>query len=190
MRRGYKSWCENTSAEFRTSLGQRLNDPLDADALAAHLEVEILRPEDLPDLSVASLQQLTISDPESWSAVTLRIEGVSLTILNSAHAPTRQRSSLAHELAHLILDHQPGRIDISPAGHLLLSSFEKEQEDEADWLSGSLLVPRAGLQLMFRSNQDPQVLAEHFGVSHQLLQWRLRMTGVAVQARRATSRRT
>ncbi len=189
MRRGFKAWCENTSAEYRTALGLRLEDALDLEALAAHLNVEVWRPEDVPELSISSLQQLTVHDREGWSAVTLRIAEVTLTIVNSAHAATRQRSSLSHEIAHLILDHQPGRIDISPAGHLLLSSFEKDQEEEADWLSGALLVPRIGLQTVYRANNDPESLATHFGVSHDLLQWRLRMTGVAVQARRATRKR-
>lgn len=66
----------------------------------------------------------------------------------------------------------------------MLSSFEGEEEEEADWLSGALLVPREGLMRMFRIRQDHGALAEHFGVSLQLLEWRLRMTGVARQAKR------
>ena len=70
-------------------------------------------------------------------------------------------------------------------GHLLLSSFEQEQEDEADWLSGTLLVPRTGLVVAYRSVQDPRILANGFRVSVDMLNWRLRMTGVATHARRA-----
>jgi len=189
VRRGFKAWCENTVEEFRDALDIPLDQPFDPDALAAHLDVVVWRPEDVPELSVESLHQLTLHDPDSWSAVTLSVSGTHVTIVNSAHANTRQRSSLSHELAHLILDHAPGRIDISPAGHLLLNSFEKEQEEEADWLSAALLVPREGLRQQYRSTQDVASLANHFDVSVELLQWRLRMTGVSVQARRAASRR-
>ena len=185
MRRGFKTWCETTAEKYRTALGLKPVDPLDPNELAAHLAVIVWRPEDVPELSNESLRRLTNHDSGSWSAVTIRHDDTNLTIVNSAHAPTRQRSSLTHELAHLILDHEPGRIDLSPAGHLLLSSFEREQEDEADWLSGTLLVPRAGLVIAYRSAQDPRILANGFGVSVDMLNWRLRMTGVATQARRA-----
>lgn len=184
MRRGYKSWCESTSTEYRTTLGLALDDALDPAALAAHLNVLVWYPEDVPGLSQSSLQQLTIHDGDSWSAVTLSIEDTDLMIVNSAHAPNRQRSSLAHEIAHLILKHKPGRVDISAAGHLLLSTFDKEQEDEADWLAGALLVPREGLLHAYFQSNDATILSDQFGVSNDLLQWRLRMTGVKVQASR------
>ena len=185
MRRGFKAWCETTAERYRIALGLKPEDPLNPEHLAAHLGVIVWRPEEVPGLAESSLQQLTNHDSDSWSAVTIRIANANLTIVNSAHAPTRQRSSLCHELAHLILDHQPGRIDLSPAGHLLLSSFERDQEEEADWLSGTLLVPRASLKTAFNSTQNPQILANRFDVSVDMLNWRLRMTGVATQARRA-----
>ena len=185
MRRGFKTWCETTAEKYRTALGLKPVDPLDTKALADHLRVIVWRPEDVPKLSKKSLRRLTNHDSDSWSAVTIRHGDTKLTIVNSAHAKTRQRSSLSHELAHIILDHEPGRIDLSQDGHLLLSSYDREQEDEAEWLSGTLLVPRAGLLNAYRSTQDPQSLASHFGVSVVMLNWRLRMTGVATHARRA-----
>ncbi len=185
MRRGLKTWCENTAERYRTALGLKPDDPLNPEDLSAHLGVIVWRPEEIPGLAESSLLRLTNHDSDSWSAVTIRVGETDLIVVNSAHAPTRQRSSLSHELAHLILDHEPGRIDLSPAGHLLLSSFEREQEEEADWMSGTLLVPRTGLVIAYRSTQDPRILANRFGVSLDMLEWRLRMTGVATQARRA-----
>lgn len=189
MRRGFKTWCETTAETYRSALQLKPDDPLNPEDLAEHLGVIVWRPEDVPELEDESLRQLTIHDRNSWSAVTIQHNGFNLTIVNSAHSPKRQRSSLSHELSHLILDHEPGRIDLSPDRYLLLNSYEREQEEEADWLSATLLVPRAGLQTMFRSTQSPQALARHFNVSLDLLNWRLRMTGVATQARRARNRR-
>jgi len=189
MRRGFKAWSEKTTAEYRESLDLKLDEKLDVEALAKHLNIEVMRPQDVPGLSKTALDQLTVVDPSSWSAITLRVGAAHLSIVNSSHSTTRQRSSLVHEFAHIILDHGPGRIDISPAGHLLLSSYEKDHEDEADWLSGALLVPRAGLQKVYGRFGDVATLANHFDVSEALLQWRLRMTGVAVQAKRSARRR-
>ena len=136
-------------------------------------------------MSNKSLWRLINHDSDSWSAVTIRHDDTKLSIVNSAHAETRRRSSLSHELAHIILEHELGRIDLSREGHLLLSSYEREQEDEAEWLSGALLVPRAGLLIACRSTRDLRSLANRFGVSVDMLNWRLRMTGFATQARRA-----
>lgn len=188
MRRGFKAWCETTAIRYRANLGLKPQDPLDPKELAAHLGVVVWRPEEIPGLSESSLRRLIDHDSDSWSAVTIQHGDTNLTVINSAHAPTRQRSSLSHELAHIVLDHEPGRIDLSPAGHLLLNSYEREQEEEADWLSGTLLVPRQGLVIAYRSNPDPRILADGFQVSVDMLKWRLRMTGVATQARRSLSR--
>ena len=188
MRRGFKAWCETTAENHRAALQLKPEDPLDPKKLADHLGITVWQPEDVPDLAEDDLQQLTINDRDSWSAVTIQVSDTNLIIVNSAHAPTRQRSSLSHEISHLILDHEPGRIDLSPSGHLLLSSFEREQEEEADWLSGTLLVPRDGLKKLICSTQDPSILANHFGISVKMLNWRLRMTGVVTQARRTHNR--
>ena len=184
MRRGFKSWCEQTSQDYRMTLGLTLDDPLDPVVLATHLGAILWRPEDVPGLSSESLSQLITKDSDSWSAVTIRNQGTILIVVNSAHALTRQRNSLTHELSHLILAHKPGRIDVSKNGYLLLNSFVKEQEEEADWLSGTLLVPRTSLLKVFQNNSDLPHAANHFGVSLPLLQWRLRTTGVAAQLRR------
>ena len=185
MRRGFKAACERIAADQRQAIGLRPEDPLDPECLAQHLGATVCLPEDVPDLPPESLNQLVKEDAESWSAVTLQVGSTKLTIVNSAHAPTRQRSDLAHELAHIILGHRPSRIDVSDEGLLVLSTFEGEEEEEANWLSGALLVPRDGLMRVYRRQRDEKCLAGHFGVSLALLKWRLNATGVAVQARRA-----
>lgn len=190
MRRGFKATCERLAEHHRGAIGLGVSDALDPEQLAQHLGVTVWRPEDVPNLDKNSLSQLVQRDSDSWSAVTLRAGLACLTIVNSAHAPTRQRSSIAHELAHIILDHRPSRIDVSEHGYLVLSSFEGEVEDEANWLSGALLVPREGLMRIFRRQREHRALADHFGVSLNLLEWRLRMTGVAVQAKQASAYRS
>ncbi len=189
MRRGFKAWCETTSAEIRSSIGLSLSESFRPELFAKDLGIEVWKPEDVPDLAPSSIEQLTVVDKDSWSAVTIRDGENTIIIVNSAHARTRQRSSLSHELAHLILDHTPDRIDLSPDGHLLLSSFERENEEEADWLSATLLVPRAGLLSRYRITEDLKELAIHFEVSRKLLEWRLRTTGIRKQSRRASVKR-
>ena len=189
MRRGFKSWCENASSEYRSHLGLNLGDRLEPRDLARHQGVLVRTPHELPGLSSHSIRQLTKIDPDSWSAVTVTAGSQNLVILNSAHAPTRQRSSLAHELAHVILNHRPTTTSVSEEGILFRDRYDTEQEEEADWLGGALLLPREGLLSVYRQTSSSEVIGRIFGVSTKLVDWRLRMTGILMQGRRAGQRR-
>ena len=185
MRRGFKAWCERTSADYRNDLGVPLEARLEPRRLAERLGVQVVVPEDIPTLSAGALRQLTVEDAGSWSAVTLGHGSRPLIVLNSAQSLARQANSLAHELAHLILNHRMDQTVLSAEGFLLRETWNKEQEEEAAWLGATLLVPRAGLLTAYRAKRGLQSLAEHFGVSQDLIRWRLSTTGV----RRQTSRR-
>lgn len=184
MRRGFKAWCERAAAEYREALGAPMAAALDPYALAEHLNVRVVMPEDVPGVAPASLRRLRgVLGQASWSAVTISQGGVRLVVVNSGHPLTRQSNSLAHELAHIILNHTSDDVQVSPEGFLFRNRFDREQEDEADWLAGCLLLPREGLLRAYWLNRSPAALAEHFGVSQRLVDWRLRMTGVTRQVR-------
>ena len=145
FRRGFKTWCENAATGFRRDLHMSADSPLDPRVLAEHLKILVWTPDDvarLGNLAPAHRDQLLIRDVSSWSAVTLILPTQKIVIVNSGHAPVRQNSDLMHELAHLILEHEPARVDMTPARLMILDTYNKVQEEEADWLSGALLVPR------------------------------------------------
>jgi Zn-dependent peptidase ImmA (M78 family) len=119
--------------------------------------------------------------------MTLKDDGITLIVLNPSHVPSRQPNNLMHELAHIELNHQPARVDVSETGLLLLSDYSDDQELEADWHAGALLVPREGLLKMRTQGASIADIASYFGVSELLCQWRLRMTGVDAQMRRRRS---
>lgn len=185
MRRGFKAWCERTAAEYRGDLGVPLDGPLDPRRLAVVLKVRVLTPRDFPALSETSQRQLLEEDRYGWSAVTVSRNGARLVVINPSHSPARQTSNLAHELAHVILDHAPERISLSDEGILLRRVHDPDQEDEADWLAGCLLAPRAGLVRTYARNRSVERLAQRFGVSIELIRWRLESTGVTRQIRAA-----
>lgn len=182
--RGFKTWCEKYSADKRRELGLQPADPIDPFKLAAHLKIKVLKPEQIPGLSAGSLKILLRNDgktPSCWSAVTLVVGTKIAAILNSSHSPGRQASDLAHELAHRIRGHGTQSINVSEEGVLLIANYDKLQEDEADWLSGCLLLPReALLRIMYRKMELADA-ATFFGVSLRMLKYRLAMTGVGKQ---------
>jgi Zn-dependent peptidase ImmA (M78 family) len=182
--RGFKTWCESYSTSTRKQLGIAASDPLDPHLLAKHLGVRVWTPHDIPKLSSADLGILLHNDGNTsscWSAVTLVAAGKTLVILNSSHSDGRQASDLMHELSHYILEHEAHQIDVTPEGILLLSSYEKQQEEEADWLAATLLLPREALVAIKRRRLEESKAAKTYGVSLRMLRYRMAMTGVDKQ---------
>ncbi len=191
MRRGFKSWCERSAAEYRDALGVPMAAALDPHVLAEYLNVRVVMLEDVPDVPPVSLRQLRgMAGQACWSAITISQGTVRLVILNSGHPGTRKANSLVHELAHIILNHTSDDTKMSLEGFLFRNRFDEEQEDEANWLAGCLLLPRDGLLRVYWCKRNPAVLARHFGVSQKLVNWRLRMTGISRQAMHAPAVRT
>lgn len=186
--RGFKSWCENVAVQQRRDLGLSRGDPLDPWKLAQHLGVIVWNVDEVPGLDPRWLQILVRDDPDSWSAVTLSIETQRLMVLNSAHSGGRPASNLTHEVSHILLDHVPARVDVSEDGFLMLNTYDRVQEEEANWLSGCLLVPRDAALLIRRNGTDLRAAAKAYGVSMDMLDYRLKVTGVDAQLSRAKRR--
>lgn len=183
MRRGFKAEAERRAAAARQTLGLDSVAPVDPWAYATFRNVTVFTLETL-NIPRESVVQLTTNDPDSWSAMTLAsANGKHAIVLNPTHAVTRQRNDLMHELAHVDLCHPPSRVEVSVTGLLLLSDYSEEQEQEADWLAASMLVPRDGLIRWRSKGIETAQIAENYGVSLALLEWRLRTTGIDAQLR-------
>ena len=144
--------------------------------------------EQIPNLAPGTLEQLTRHDSDSWSAVTVCWNNQYLIVMNSSHAAGRQASPLMHELAHLIIGHKPARLDVTPDGLMILSSYDKNNEEEANWLAAALLLPREALLHIRRRGMTNEEAANTFGCSVQMFTFRINTTGVDVQLRRAKKR--
>lgn len=180
--RGFKTWCETTAAQHRRTLGLNARDPLDPVALANLLGVQVHSLEEVPGLDEGS-RRVLLQDSGGWSAVTLTNGTKSVVILNSAHSVARSASDLMHELAHLLIGHEPGRIDITEDGSLILNTYDRPQEEEANWLAGSLLLPREALLWILRQGLEPEIVAQRYGASAQMYRYRVNVTGVTQQVR-------
>jgi hypothetical protein len=182
--RGFKTWCETISLQHRRTLKLRPIDPLDPQAVAKSLGVHIHGVEEIPGLDPRTVQTLLYDDPDSWSAVTITNGRQSVIIFNSSHRGGRPASDVMHELAHIIIGHEPARVDVTEDGSLILNTYNREQEDEANWLAGCLLLPRVALLWIKGQGRDRREAAKHYGVSVTMLQYRLNVTGVEQQLQR------
>lgn len=181
LRRGFKTWCENAASGFRRDLSLPRDSALDPRLLARHLRVTIWTTAEVPGLDPSVLHQLTKVDPEGWSAVTLRVTDGDLIVINETHVLGRQNNSLAHELSHIILKHEPAQMFVTADGMMMMAHYNKLNEEEADCLAGTLLVPREALLPLIDRGFDDRRLSNYFAVTPDLIRMRRNLTGVDIQ---------
>lgn len=186
--RGFKAWAERTSTGLRKELGLNSCDTLSPKDLAECLGVRLCTPHDIPGVPTVVLSQLLEKDPWGWSAVSQVVKGKHLVIYNPRHSAGRQASDIMHELAHIILDHAPGKLIMSQDGTMVMRSYDRKQEEEANWLGWSILLPREALVNAARLGLSLVQTAERYGVTKDLVEFRRRMTGVGAQFGRARRR--
>ena len=140
LRRGFKSEAERIARRVRAELGVGAAQPITPEALGELLGIEIRAGDELiPRERFVELERI---QPGAFSACTFRPSTERVVVVyNPLSAKSRRRSDLAHELAHTLLDHELSRIE--KLGDVTFLSCDPIQEEEAAWLSGCLLLPRA-----------------------------------------------
>jgi Zn-dependent peptidase ImmA (M78 family) len=181
LRRGFKSQCERSAVEVRRSFNLQPSAPLLATTYAKVSGVVVWSDQDIIDLPEEDRRQLTIEDPESWSAFVIRIEQRHLIVYNSSQSEPRINSVIMHELSHILLGHKLTSAGISSEGYLIPTIYDQDQEDEANWMAGTLLLPRPALLRIRNDGLTDNDAMSLYSVSKEMMQWRFRMTGVDYQ---------
>lgn len=184
FRRGFKSQCERRSVEFRKQFGLSDHDALSADRLAAELRVTVWSTDDVDGISEGARSVLSNETDQSWSALTMRLDAAHLVVHKPVSSMGRRNNVVMHELAHIILGHELAKACILEDGSLVPGNFDQDQEDEADWLAGALLLPRPALLSIRNCSLSDRDACEKHLVSQEMLKWRFRMTGVDYQLSR------
>ena len=179
--RGFKADAERRGIDFRSELGLRPTDALPARDLATHLNVSFRIADELvPREALEALDRL---QPGCFSACTLRgPDGGPVLVVNPLNSQGRQQSDAMHELSHLILRHETRRLE-RIAG-LVFLTCDASQEEQADALGSTLLLPRPLLVAAHSRGMSAAAIAREYDVSEQLARWRLNSTGVTLQIRR------
>ncbi len=178
LKRGFKSWAEQASVSYRKELGLDKTAPLAARDLAAHLRVKLLTPKDVPGLSEEAVALLLGTCANNWSAVAIVKGHRNAVIYNSAHSQARQSNDIMHELSHIIIGHTPQTTQHSIETDIFLRNFDTNQEEEADWLAGVLLLPKDVLIKIRFSGMSEESAAQTYGSSKSLLTMRLNRSGI------------
>jgi hypothetical protein len=180
VRRGFAAEADRLATTVRAELGLGAHDRLDPRALASEYGITVVPITDLvaDGASAISIRQLTVVDDGCFSAGTVLVGTTRLIIFNPVHSDGRLANSVAHELAHLLLEHIPGPA-IGPGGCRV---WDQEMEEEADLLAAILLVPRDAALDCARVGLPHLVGAARFGVSNELMRWRTDHSGASRQA--------
>jgi hypothetical protein len=181
-RRGFKIECEEIVAEVRDELSLARYALFDPFAYAAALLIPCKPISCLAENGCApeALAHVAGIGREDISAMTV-YRGTRWRIFyNDRNSLTRQRSDVSHELSHVLLEHEPASVFDSDQTR----RWNAAQEREAAWLSGALLVPAHIALRIARRGTPIDEAAECYGVSVQLMRWRLRVTGALIRAGR------
>jgi hypothetical protein len=185
--RGFVKEAEQTALELRSELSVAPLEALDAAAMARHLMVPLLPLSGLDDCAGALYFRGVGSSKFSAALVPIGPTRRGL-VYNDDHALVRQRSSIFHEIGHLVLGHKCVHPFLEDGGR----AFSSELENEATELGGWLLVTREAALEIARSTTNRVgygAYAERFGVSVSYLEWRLRVSGALTQATRERAKR-
>ena len=168
-----EAMAENLRKEVLQLKEDQALDPFDIEITG----VDVYHVNNLSGLSDKSRKQLTQLGSGSWSAMSVPIgDGDSWAILiNEKNSIQRQRVSLLEELWHIIQGHQ--LTAISKVGDYYGRAFETESEHDAYYLAAATLVPKEGLRKQVKAN-NVDVVAEHYGVSKDLIEYRIKRLGL------------
>lgn len=180
MRRGFKAEAERLSDQVRNDLGLKKADRLPLDRLADLQRAELRSASDLIDID--RLKAIDELQPGAFSACTFEIGERRVIVWNPLASPGRRTSDIAHELSHILLEHAVK--EVQSIGELTFFGCDPDEEQEANWLAGCLLLPRKLLLATLGAGATPSEIAERYEVSLQMANYRISATGVMRQLRR------
>lgn len=189
MERGQKSECESLAVAIRAELGLDTLARLDPRLLAAHFEIEVHPVSALKgDGAVqAAVRHVREENSKMFSAMTIFPDWPQrrrVIIFNDANSEARQNSDITHELGHGLRLHEPRHAIVNGC-----RDYSKAEEDEASWLAGCLLVPRAAAVAVAYAGEPLDLAAARYGVSLEMMRMRVHRTGAQRQADAARRRR-
>jgi hypothetical protein len=172
--------CESLALELREDLKLTAAECLDPCVLADFLEIPALSFDAFAAVAPDAVAQLRAEEERySFSAATVSFGARRLIVYHPDHGRRRHVNSIAHELAHILLEHPPTPLPLFDDDGRRLS-VSPQGECEADYLAGALLAPRCVVAaVMGRRGEDLTRAARHFGISEKLMAERLRASEAA-----------
>jgi len=178
--RGFKAEAERTAANIRTEMGLGPATVLEVSDLVKHHNVGLVSAETLVD--IARLEELERIQAFAFSAATFDVAGKKVIVTNPLRSPGRLASDVAHELSHILLEHQLA--EVREIEGVPFRTCRPAEEEQATHLGGTILLPRPLLLAAARRGLGPEQIANEVGVTTEMARFRFNSTGVARQLQR------
>ena len=173
LKHGFKSEANRIARQIRAELGLKYSDPLNPFELATYLNIKIIPISHFQEFVPSAIDHFKSIGKSEFSAATIFLGSERLIIHNDAHSTGRQSSNIAHELSHGLLLHPK----VAPLNGFGCRNWDKNIESEADWLAAALLISEEAALKLARDNIPLGTAAELYGVTEQMIRFRLNVTG-------------
>lgn len=176
---GFKTKAEKYSEEYRQKCNLSKFSKLDAFDLAKQIKVKFYKPSELLDSTHASHLAVLAHQNSDFHAMYVKLSDENKVIIyNDCHSIARQQSSIMHEIAHIILEHQ---IPDDVARLMLkynLPYINSEQEEEAKFLGACLQLTKPALLWARKEKWSDAQIAEKYLCSIEMVEYRKKCLGL------------
>ncbi|AKJ11584.1 hypothetical protein ABB07_16550 [Streptomyces incarnatus] len=186
-----KKALQQLALDVREEIGVGLHDRLDLQELTDEYSIPVYPSDQLAGdgCSDEALEHFSLRRPEAWSAALVPVGTARFIVENSAHTLQRRRSNVAHEMSHLLLEHEFDGILFADGGCRALGPEMAAREQEAAYLSGELLIPTKAAVSAALSRRSDEEVAKQFDVSLRFAAWRMNASGARKIAQRTLQKR-
>ena len=179
--RGFKASANRIALGLRRQMGLAETAPIDLGRLAERLGLSVVPISAFGDACPEAVAQLTQYDAGAFSALLLPLyKGRRIILFNDANSPGRRNSDLAHEVSHVLLAHPPRSL-FDGSG---CRNFDRDMEAQANCLASHILIPNEAARNIVYSRRDPGAVCAAYGVSRDMLKYRLNASGAQKQHER------
>ena len=184
---------EPVGLELRQLSGLRSAERLDPWQLAPKVRLRVVDGDDaLTLLALHEREHLLGFARDSWSGGVLPKQlpdGTYVCILNPTHSLRRNKITLMEEIVHTYCKHEPSVVSFNAAG-LRCRHYDRPREEEAYGVGAAALLPWHKFFQQVNAGWMVEQLAEEYEVSEELVEYRIKITGMyrlfcARQRRRA-----
>jgi Zn-dependent peptidase ImmA (M78 family) len=169
----FRAECEEIALELRREIGLDSQDRLDPRDRAKDMAIDVFTIERFRELYPDAVYQLAERDAEAFDAMAVFHGTRCLILVNPSQSPEEKALSIAHEIAHIELEHERLKAPLfDEEGRR--RSWHPQEEAEAEYLARTMMVPKAAIEpVLARLDGSVGAAAAHFGVSVALLRKRM-----------------
>jgi len=167
---------EHNALDVRHELGLPLDVQLDHECAFDLLTNVWVLPHSALQLTETVTGHFSGPRSNRWSGMCVPCPTGQTLVLYNAHQPIhRIRATLMEEFFHIWLEHPPTKLRILP-NQPSTRDFDAAKETEAFGSGAAALVPYKSLREMIKAKRTIYDISEHFNVSKQLVEFRVKVT--------------